>query len=63
MIGHGEIRPEQPDDRPDQTLGLTQGKGNTARRVSAVAIARADSAAGRRVCCAARRATPRSPPR
>jgi hypothetical protein len=26
VIGDGEIEPEQADDRPDQTLGLTQGE-------------------------------------
>jgi hypothetical protein len=42
MIGHGEIKTEQADDRPDQTFGLAQWRRNTARKVSAVVIARAE---------------------
>ena len=26
VVGHGELEPEQADDRPDQTLGLAQGE-------------------------------------
>jgi hypothetical protein len=42
MIGHGKIEPEQADDRPDQSLGLTQSKAEHGACVSAVAIARAE---------------------
>jgi hypothetical protein len=42
VVGNGEIKTEQADDRADQPLGLAQRQADMERRVSAVMIAKAE---------------------
>lgn len=63
VIGDAQRQAEQADDGADQSFGLTKGKPNTARMVSAVRMARASTRAGRPGSCVVQRPRPQSPPR